>query len=172
MGIKLPKGVKRTDERAEMGFDIPNGKYLVKINACEERTPRKGGDKYLHTELEILDALREEGEKVIGFKIFDTFALSDDAMWRLTKLLDAAYPPTFEGDEIPSDIIGKKIVVKTKMEEYQGFEKTRCQKIEPLTAWNGVTMNIDKDGSIEYKGKKGAASAPSSREKKSEEVVM
>lgn len=174
MGIKLPKKINKTDERSGMGFDIPNGTYLVCVDKCEKRAPKGGGDEYLHVELEILDAKADAGERCIGFRIFETFALTEKATWRVMAFLDACYPPAFEGDEIPdADIIKakKRLVVKTKTEEYQGFERVRCSSIEALKTWKGVTMDIDTDGKVEYKGKNGPSNQPEKSSAK-EEVVM
>lgn len=176
MSIKLPKKINKTDERSGMGFDIPNGTYLVCVNKCEKRIPKNGGDEYLSVEMEILDSKADAGEHCVGFKVFETFALTEKAMWRIIAFLDACYPPAFDGEDIPDDDIvktKKRLVVKTKKEEYQGFEKVKCSSIEALETWKGVTMDIDSDGKVEYKGKN---ESPSKTEKKGnnakEEVVI
>jgi len=148
MGTKLPRKINKDTERKGMGFDIPNGKYLVEVMECEAREPKDGGDTYIATTFEILDSAREAGEHCIGFKIFDQFSLSEKASWRLEGFLDACYPPRFDGDEIPDTIIGKQLVVDTKMEEYQGFERTRCRSFLKAAPWKGITQKIDKSGNV------------------------
>lgn len=184
MGIKLPRKINKNDERATMGFEIPNGKYLTKVIGCEQRTPKNGGDDYLAVELEILDAAREKGENCIGFKLFEQLALTEKAQWRLTGFLDACYPPRFDGDEIPTDIDNGDIMitVDAKMEEYEGFNRPRCQSFKPATEWNGVTMKVDGAKNVTYKDESGKVESGKAAEKSTkqpaakadgkEEVVM
>lgn len=176
MGIKLPRKINKNDERASMGFEIPNGKYLAKVIGCEQKTPKGGGNDYIALELEILDAARDKGENCIGFKIFDQLALTESAQWRLTGFLDACYPPRFDGDEIPSDIDGGEVMlaVDVKMEEYEGYNRPRCQSFKSAQDWKGVTMKIDGAGNAAYKEESGKEEKKGSKPAKADgkEVVV
>lgn len=178
MGTKLPRPISDDTERKGMGFDIPNGKYLVKVSNLEEREPAKGGDPYLAVELEILDAAREKGENAIGFKIFEQFSYSEKAEFRLVAFLDACYPPRFKGEEIPDDIDDGNVwlIVDARVEEYEGFERSRCRSFAPGVNWKGVDMKVDEKGEqIEVDKPSEKNETSSSKEGKdgdTDEVVM
>jgi hypothetical protein len=148
MGAKLNRPIDDNTERGTMGFDVPNGKYLVKVNLCEERTKKSGSDRYLHTELEILDASNRKGETSIGFKIFEQLSFSEKAEWRMVGFLDACYPPRFKGESIPDDIDDGShwLIVETRVEEYEGYERPRCRSFAPAANWRGVDMKLDAQG--------------------------
>lgn len=148
MGIKLPKAVDDNTERSQMGFDVPNGKYLCKVDVLEEREKKSGGDSYVHVELEILDAANKKGENAIGFRVFEVISFSEKAEWRLVAFLDACYPPRFKGEEIPDDIDDGStwLVVETRLEEYEGFERPRCRSFAPSANWRGIDMKLDAEG--------------------------
>ena len=158
MGTRLPKPINENTERKQMGFDIPNGTYLVEVVDCEDKLPKKGGDKYLAVELEIKDAESEKGENAIGFKIFEQFSFSAESEFRLVAFLDACYPPAFKGEEIPNDIVERLLVVSTREEEYQGFKRPRCRSFKTCANWKGIDSKIDDAGkyiekSVDTEGK-------------------
>lgn len=69
---------------------IPEGEYLVQVDKCDladsKRTP---GNKNLKVEMTI-----QEGEHH-GRKLFDDISLSQKALWRVTRFVNACgiYPP-------------------------------------------------------------------------------
>lgn len=142
MSIKLTNPI--TEETERKGTFVPNGKYLVKVNKCEERTPMKGGENYLNIELEIVDAIKADNEPAIGLRIFEKLSLSDAARWKLVAFLDACYPPKFVGNEI--DVDGLWLVVEAKEEEYEGRTNVRCKGFTPAKNWKGATLKLDSEG--------------------------
>jgi hypothetical protein len=156
-----------------MGFEIPNGKYLLKVNECEERKPEKGGNVYLAVELEILDAAKEKGENSVGFKLFEQFSFSDKAEFRLVAFLDACYPPRFRGEEIPNDIVDRWLVADTRVEEYEGFERSRCRSFAVCAGWKGVDMKLDDLGNeIDSGNEKTDTSKESKKDGTAEDIAF
>lgn len=163
--VKLPRPIDDTTERKSMGFDIPNGEYLLKVLSCEDKEPKKGGDKYLAVELEVMDAAREKGENAIGFKVFEQFSFSKEAEFRIVAFLDACFPPKFKGDNIPETILDKMLIAETREEEYQGYKRPRCRSFKAAANWHGLDIKINEAGVIENAGsrvdnEKKAADAP------------
>jgi hypothetical protein len=157
MGIKLPRAINDDTERSRQDFEIPNGKYLVKILVCEERVPQNkpDGEEFIALELEILDADREANAEVIGLRIFDNLSLTEKAEWRMVNFLDAALgtgdPPRFKGEEIPDDVDDGEhwMIVKSRMEEYpkgSGNSRARVNAFYAPRDWKGVDIRLDKAG--------------------------
>ena len=157
MGIKLPRTINDDTERGRQDFDIPNGKYLVKVLVCEERIPQNKPDaeEFIALELEILDTMVEASADVIGLRIFDNLSLSEKAEWRLVNFLDAVCgkgdPPRFKGEEIPDDIDDGEhfLIAKSRMEEYpkgSGQSRARVNAFYAPRSWNGVDMKLDAAG--------------------------
>lgn len=172
MPIKLHKKIEETTERSAQGITIPNGRYLVKVAMCEERTPQKGGDNYVNLEFEIMDTQRDAQAEAIGFKIFDKLSLTEAAQWRQVNLLDAIYPPKFVGDAIPDNIIDRLLVVDAREEEYEGVKRVRCRTFTAAAGWKGLECTVDKDGNLVYKNKESEKSAASSAKPGSDQVIM
>jgi len=158
MGIKLPKPINEDTERGRQDFEIPNGKYLVKVLVCEERIPRDkpDGEEYVALELEILDADREANMDVVGLRFFDNLSLTEKAEWRMINFLDAACgqgdPPRFKGEEIPDDIDDEEhwMIVKSRMEEFpkgSGQTRAKVNAFYPPQNWKGIDIRTDKKGS-------------------------
>ncbi len=178
MGIKLPRKIDKDAERQGMGFDILNGKYLVKVVKCETKVPanKTEKDKYLSVELEIVDAAKDKCASAIGFRIFETFSFSEKAQFRLENFLDACYPPKFGGEEIPDNIANPPswLIVDTRIEEYEGFERPRCRNFNPAVNWKGVDLQLDAEGKeVDSADKKTDTSKSATKQTSgSEEVEM
>ena len=179
MGIKLPYRINKDDEPS-MGFEIPPGKYLVKVLTFDKQTPKpkpdgKIGDDYIAANLEIMDAASEKGENCIGFKIFEKLSFSEAARFRITGFVKAIFP-SFDGDDIPDDkIIDQLLTVDTKLEEFEGRVNTRCQTFKSAKGWNGRTVKVDGAGNVTYKEESGKGTEKSAKPAKAdgkEEVSM
>jgi hypothetical protein len=178
MGIKLPRPIDDNTERGKGGFDIPNGKYLLRVELCEEKSKKDSDDRYLNVELEIVDAENRKCEDAIGLKIFEKFSFTAESEWRLASFLDACFPPKFKGgDEIPDDIEGKRFISDVRMREYQGFSNPRCQSFKPPFNWRGEDLKTDAEGqeigTVDNQTEKGdAAKGQAGDSKGGDEVVI
>jgi hypothetical protein len=84
--------------------------------------------------------------------VFDIFSDTEAADWKLAGFLDACYPPAFEGDEIPNDIVGKHLSLRVFTDTYQGKENKRARDYKPAAKWKGVNITVGKDGKVEPTG--------------------
>jgi hypothetical protein len=147
MGIQLPKKIDDTTERSEQrDFTVFDGDYLVKVLEANEKDRNDGEGTFLAVTYEILDSEKPSNEKCIGLKVFDILSMSEAAMWRIVNLLDAVYPPKFNGSEIPNDIDGKWLSIKVKNETYKGKENARVKQYHAASDWDGATMKTDGAG--------------------------
>jgi hypothetical protein len=166
MGISIPKINEETDRGREGDIVIPDGKYYVRVIEAKEQEKKDGDGTFIAASYEILDAEKEDCSDAIGLRIFDIFSLTEAAIWKLAKWLDACYSPVkFEGSEIPNDIEGKEFVVRVKNEKYDGKENVRVKTFMPSSNWTGVTLRTDDDGNqiVESKSKPNAGkTAPKS----------
>lgn len=147
MGIQLPKKIDESTERSEQrDFYVNDGTYLVKVLEANEKDRQDGEGSFLALTCEILDADKPANQKCIGLKVFDILTMSEAAMWRIVNLLDAVYPPKFNGSEIPNDIEGKWLSIKVKNETYQGKEYLRVKQYHSAAGWDGAVMKTDGAG--------------------------
>lgn len=148
MGIPLSKPIsKDTDRGREGGIFIPDGEYFVRVNSMELTEKKDESGSYIAAEYEIIDAKDEEGAQAIGLRIFDIFSLTETAEWKIAQFLDASYAPDkFEGTEIPDDIEGKELTVKTKNEKYQGRENVRVKAFGNRFDWAGQSLKTNDAG--------------------------
>jgi len=154
MGIRLPSKIDKNTERSEQrDFYVPDGTYLVKVSEMSEKDRNDGNGTYTNGIYEIIDCDKSANEKAIGLKIFDLLSMTDAAMWRVVNLLDACFPPKFEGEEIPNEIEGKWMVVKVKNETYQGKENLRVKQYHSAADWEGITIKTDGAGRQIIEGK-------------------
>jgi hypothetical protein len=90
---------------------IPEGEYLVQVNKCEYvDSKRTAGNKNLKVEMTI-----QEGE-FHGRKLYDDLSLSEKALWRVTRFVNACgvYPqPTGFRTE---DLLGATLYCSVKNE--------------------------------------------------------
>jgi len=117
---------------------IPEGEYMVQVNKCDltdsKRTP---GNKNLAVEMTI-----QEGEHR-GRKLFDNLSLSQNALWRVTRFVNACgvYPPPtgFKTE----DLLGAFLYCSVKNEQRMSMDPNG----------NLVPTNSLRSRPSEYRGK-------------------
>jgi hypothetical protein len=147
MGIPLPTKIDEETERSEQrDFYVPDGTYLVRVLEADEKDRSDGNGTYLNMVSEIVDPEKMANDKAIGLKVFDLLTMSEKAMWRIVNMLDACYPPKFNGGEIPNNIVGRLMVLKVKNETYNGKENLRVKQYHTAADWDGALMRLDSEG--------------------------
>jgi len=101
---------------------VPEGEYNVVCTAVEEGVSQAGNDKLMVT-YTIIDGEYE------GRTVFDTFTLTDAAMWRIEDFLFAT------GQKLKGKIVlteknflDKKVVITVEMQEYNGKSYARVSQ--------------------------------------------
>lgn len=102
------------------GREIPDGQYLLAVEAVEEKESQEG-NPYLAWTYKVV-----EGDAK-GGRVWDNTSLQPQALWRLAKLLRYLGVEDIEG-EMDLDLgsyIGRQVRVEILNETYQGKRKPR-----------------------------------------------
>ncbi len=120
----MPEIIFPEEQEERVDFEsVPPGTYLCEIEEVEEVEGGKAG--YFRWELRIL-----EGEYK-GRMIFTITSFSPNALWKLRQLLHALGCRIEAGKKYhlePQMFIGKKVRVKTYLEQYEGRDYTRVKR--------------------------------------------
>lgn len=111
---------------------LPNGAYLCAITDCESRTSENSGNTYLNWTLNV-----QEGE-FKDRKLWAMTALTEQSLWRLVQLIEAATGeklPQAEIDLEPKELFGKRVVAIVSQENYEGVLRNRVTRFKPAAEY-------------------------------------
>lgn len=103
---------------------VPAGYYSVVVQKVEPRTSQ-AGNPCLSLDLQIT-----EGEYA-GRHLFYILPLVKEADWRVKSLLEAAGVPYGPDGFDSDDLLGRELVVKVRVEVYEGTETNRISAFRP-----------------------------------------
>ena len=111
------------------GFEVvPAGKYPAKVVGCEKKRNKADTGDNLNFTYEICD-----GGEYDGSRVFDTCALSKNALWRLKAVLKAlGFDVSGAIDFEPADVIGLECSIEVITEVYEGKDKNRIKTVEAI----------------------------------------
>lgn len=99
---------------------LDEGVYSVAIKKAEEKVSSTGKP--------MIFVVFEEAET--GTAIFENFVLTEDCLWKLKELLDAAGFDTADGIELdPNDLIGLTFKAKIIQRDYNDSKLNSIKKI-------------------------------------------
>ena len=147
--------------RQDQAEVVPASTYLVEIVGVTklEPDPKKDKGGQLFVRYKIEDVANPDYTKYKNAVFVDTLSLKSQSLWKLALISDAIEGKKVEGTSIKyKSWIGKKLVVRTSLEDWQGSQQTRCQTFAHTSAWRGTMPS-------------GAQSAPSTSKKPSGDDV-
>jgi len=119
------------------GFKTPPPDvYFVKIEDMEKRDSQSSGIPYYNGTIRVLSGIKTKAD-FQNAKFWDVLSTSDNAVWKIAQLA-VSCGVTSEIDidnesEVKRALVGKIAKVQTKMEEYEGEERTKVQQWMQMT---------------------------------------
>jgi hypothetical protein len=141
--FELPYDTAKVD-RSEGSDFIPQGIYLMEIDRCTYMEGKNGKSDQIMVAMKVLDSEEEKQRKYKGSNLIDYVSLHANADWRMSQFLDAVYGRRVDGAKFDTDdMVGKRVVCKTKEEEYEGKNRAKVERFNPLSKWRGDETKAD-----------------------------
>lgn len=126
-------------------FDpLPDGKYLAKVDdmvfTAKSKRSAQPKEQFSFTALKGLTAGTEDYDPETHRKFFYEVSLQDQSLWNLKRALIALGddPKDLEGEidveNLKEDYVGRECILVVYTEEYQGVERNKVRRIEPVKA--------------------------------------
>lgn len=106
-------------------FSVTDGEHTATVVGIEDKVSKQGNPMYMWS------FLIKEGKREV--EIRDWTVRTKDQLWKLGKLLSALGIPVIAGRIRFSrkSVVGKRLIVKTKNEEYEGRASSKVQDYKP-----------------------------------------
>lgn len=142
--FELPYDTAKVD-RSEGADLIPSGVYLMEIDKSVFIEGKNGKSDQVLVALKVIDAQDEKQQKFKGSTIIDYISFHANADWRMSQFLDAVYGRRVDGANFDTDdFVGKRLVCKTMEDDYEGKERSRVERFNPVSKWVGDEPKADE----------------------------
>ena len=118
---------------------VPEGRHTAKIEDIEEKTFSSGNDGFA-VKFKVLTGIGKDGI------VYENYPILDTALWKIKLLLDALGLDTSKKIKLDLiKLIGKKLIIETRLEDNEDKTYARIEKLYPLTDASAEFINEDDD---------------------------
>lgn len=131
-------------KRSEGSELVPAGQHLVEIERLTKMdgNAERGTGASLLISFRIVDTEKPEHQAFVGAQFLDAISLKESVKWKVASFLDAVYGRQATGRKIESNaVVGKRIMVRTVTEKYEGVERTQVNRYMPASKWRKAPTN-------------------------------
>lgn len=120
---------------AKKDYSIPNGEYVVQVQAVTQKTakPPKAPNPYIELTLEIMGDVNGNEVECMGNRLWHICSLQPKALFNLKKTLIALGQPS-DGKLaiVPSELVGLWMLVEVKNEMFNEKLRPKVKEVAPL----------------------------------------
>lgn len=144
----------------------PEGEWLAKLSSIEEGTVQGSGDDCLKARFEVIKGSAK------GCNVFETFSLTEKALWKLKGFLEAIGMKSNGKISIDLDKLeGRICIIDVIHDEYNGTKRAKIsQYIKPEDEDDEADEDDEEEEEEEEAPRKSAKKAPAKPVKKSKPV--